>query len=126
MATSAPSSLSQSGQAGWRAKVVSPTKGKSIRSGELRLVVIGNILGDDGGGTFPPPSLCRIGSADFVGNAFAFIRAPYRRKRRNLIEQLGDAGARTWRLAHRASPARKHHQIKVDGTQLVAEEEGTI
>jgi len=47
MATSAPSSLFQSGQAGWRAKVVSPTNGKSILSGVLRLglsVVIGMSL----------------------------------------------------------------------------------
>src|ERR1700682_3157138 len=39
MATSAPSSLSQSGHAGWRANVARPTKGKSIRSGVLRLVL---------------------------------------------------------------------------------------
>jgi hypothetical protein len=35
----APSSLSQSRRAGWRAKLPGPTKGKSIRSGVLRLVV---------------------------------------------------------------------------------------
>src|SRR5712664_2161853 len=39
MATSAPLSLSQSGHAGWRANVARPTKGKSIRSAVLRLVL---------------------------------------------------------------------------------------
>src|SRR6266436_7192085 len=39
MATSAPSSLSQSVHAGWLANVARPTKGKSIRSGVLRLVL---------------------------------------------------------------------------------------
>src|ERR1700688_2445195 len=43
MATSAPSSLFQSGHAGWRAKVESPTNGRSIRSGVLRLVLSGVI-----------------------------------------------------------------------------------
>jgi hypothetical protein len=37
-ATSAPSSLSQSVQAGWPAKVAMPTKGRSIRSGMFRLI----------------------------------------------------------------------------------------
>jgi hypothetical protein len=39
MATSALSSLSQSGHAGWRVNVARPTKGKSIRSSVLRLVL---------------------------------------------------------------------------------------
>src|SRR3984893_13850608 len=39
MATSAPSSLSQSVHAGWLANVARPTKGKSIRSSVLRLVL---------------------------------------------------------------------------------------
>src|SRR4051794_12289298 len=37
MATSAPSSRFQSGQAGWRANVDSPTNGRSMRSGGFRL-----------------------------------------------------------------------------------------
>ena len=65
-------------------------------------------------------------SADLVGDAFARVRAPYRRKSRYLVEEFRDVGARAGRLGHRTCPAREHDEIQVDGAELVAEEQGTV
>src|ERR1700686_550510 len=66
------------------------------------------------------------GSADIVGDAFVLVSTPYRRKRRHLIEQLRDVGARARWGAHRARPTCEHDRIEVDRTELVAEERGAV
>src|SRR5690348_16984421 len=65
-------------------------------------------------------------STDLVGDAFALVRASYRRKSRYLVEELRDVRTRAWRLGHRSRPAREHDEIEVDGTELIAEEQGTV
>src|SRR3981081_4397536 len=124
MGTSAPSSLSQSGHAGWRANVARPTKGKSIRSGVLRLVLSVIIAI-----SFLPPTVeawlrssdCLSGSADLVGDSFMLVGAADRWEGRHPAEKLCDVATRARRLGHRAGPAREHDEIEVDGAELVAE-----
>src|ERR1700722_20164880 len=65
-------------------------------------------------------------SADIVGNSFTLVGAPDCGKRRYLVEKLCDAGARTRRPGHRASPAREHDQIEIGGAKLVAEEQRAV
>src|ERR1700692_167165 len=66
------------------------------------------------------------GSANIVGDAFALVSTPYRRKCCHPIEQLRDVGARARWRAHRARPTVEHDQIEVDRTELVAKEQGAV
>jgi hypothetical protein len=102
---------------------VAGPKGKSIRSSVLRRHC--HVLSADGGDSVSD-RLDVDRSADLVGDAFARIRAPYRRKRRYLVEELCDIGTRARRLGHRARPAREHHEVEVGGAESVAEEQDPV
>src|SRR6202012_4246272 len=120
-ATSAPSSLSQSAQAGWRAEGPCPTKGISMRSGVLRVgktvVMVFAPSGDVVRG---------LGSADLLGDAFGRVGALDRRAGDHGVEQLGDMRARARRGGHRARPAGEHGEVEIGGADLRAEEEWAV
>jgi hypothetical protein len=56
-------------------------------------------------------------SADLAGDAFLFVSAADRGKRRHPVEKPCDPGSQTRRPGDWPTPAREHDQIEVDGAK---------